>query len=67
MIIIQGAKKYTVYCRTNKHIRWTYSTYAGCYDTIEQAIEEIKKHISGKFQWLAQDNDTGEETIGEAG
>ena len=66
MIIIKNVKKYSVYCRTNKKIKWRYSTFAGCYDSIEEAIEEIKKHFPNQYvQYNAEDMDTGEEIIGE--
>ena len=66
MIIIQNTKKYTVYCRTNKRVKWRYSTYVGCFDTIEQAIENIKSHLPNQYvQYNAEDTYTGEEIIGE--
>lgn len=66
MIVIENAPRYAVYCRTNRRVRWKYATYAGSFDTIEAAIEDIKKHQPGQpFQYLAEDTDTGEEIIGE--
>lgn len=65
MIVIQNAKKYAIYCRTNRRVKWQYSKYAGCFDSIEEGIESIKTHLPGQsFQYLAQDMDTGEEIIG---
>lgn len=65
MIIIENAPKYSFYCRTNRRVKWQYATYAGSFDTIEEGIECIKKHLPGQnVQYLIEDNDTGAETIG---
>lgn len=65
MIVIENAPRYAVYCRTNRRVRWKYATYAGSFDTIEAAIEDIKKHLPGKsFEYLAEDTETGEEIFG---
>lgn len=65
MIVIENAPRYAVYCRTNRHVKWQYAKYAGCYSTVEAAIENIKKHLPGQsVQYLVQDTETGEETIG---
>lgn len=65
MIVIENAPRYAVYCRTNRRVKWQYATYAGSFDTIEAAIEDIKKHLPGQsFQYLAEDTETGEEIVG---
>lgn len=65
MIVIENAPRYVVYCRTNRRVKWQYATYAGCFDTIEAAIERIKEHLPDQaVQYLAQDTETGEEIVG---
>ena len=65
MIVIENAPRYAVYCRTNRHVKWRFATYAGSYETIEAAIESIKEHLPDQsFQYLAEDTETGKEIIG---
>lgn len=67
MIIVQDERRYALYCRTNRHVKWQFAQYAGRFCTIEEGIENIKQHLPGQsFQYLAQDTETGKETIGTA-
>lgn len=65
MIVIENAPRYTVYCRTNRRVKWQYATYAGCFETIAEAVASIKEHLPNQtVQYLAEDTETGEEIIG---
>lgn len=65
MIVIENAPRYAVYCRTNRRVKWQYSTYAGGFETIEKAVESIREHLPNQtVQYLAEDTETGEEIIG---
>lgn len=65
MIVIENAPRYAVYCRPNRRVKWKYVKYAGCYDTVDAALESIKVHLPGQtVQYLIEDTETGEETIG---
>jgi hypothetical protein len=65
MIVIENAPRYAAYCRTNRRVKWKYATYAGCFETIESAVASIKDRLPGQpVQYLVEDTETGEETIG---
>lgn len=66
MIIIGNAPQYALYYRTNRRVNWRYATYAGCYETIEAAIESLKKHMPGQeVQYMIEDTKTGKIIIGD--
>lgn len=66
MIVIKDEPRYIVYCRKNRRVQWRYATYAGCYDSVAEAIKAIKEHLPGQnVQYLVEDAETGKETIGE--
>ncbi len=64
MIIIENAKRYCLYCRTNRRQKWQYAKYAGAFESVEKGVECIKEHWPGiSFQYLVQDTHTGDEYV----
>ena len=68
MIVIENAPRFAVYYRINRRVKWQYAQFAGCYDTIIEALAHIKIRLPAGtlFEYLVQDTETGEEIIGNS-
>lgn len=61
MIIVQTDRTFSAYYRTNRRVRWNYSEYAGCWETLERAIEEIESTVDGqRAEYMIENMITGE-------
>lgn len=64
MIVINDDKRYCLYYRTNKRVRWRYAEYGGRYLTVEDAIASARNHANGKrAQILIEDMDGVEKDV----
>lgn len=50
-------RKYCIYCRTNRRVKWIYAEYGGRYETVEQAIQKAKDHYHEKAEYIVEDMD----------
>lgn len=55
--------------RTNRRVRWQYSTYEGrCWDTIEEIMAMLKERYPGqRVEYRIEDWETGKDIIGFVG
>lgn len=47
MIVAETGKRYCVYIRTSKRVRWKYAEYGGRYATLEEAIKAAHVRANG--------------------
>lgn len=50
-------RKYSIYCRTNRRVKWRYAEYGGRYETVKKAIEKAKEHYAEKAEYIVEDMD----------
>ena len=48
MITIEDGKRYCLYSRTNKRVKWRYAEYGGRYASYEDAIASAGRHANGE-------------------
>lgn len=48
MIVGHTDRIYIAYYRTNRRVRWDYAEYAGRWETLERAIEEVRERLNGQ-------------------
>lgn len=65
MIRIETNRIYAIYVRTNRRVKWPYTTYGGRYETPEQAIAAAKEHMGDTpFEYRIESLETGNVTTG---
>lgn len=69
MIYITDNRPFSITFRTNKRVKWQYATYAGRYETAEEAIQQLKEGLLKRgipletVQYLLVNLDDDSETI----
>ena len=65
MIVIETSRIYAIYVRTNRRVKWQYSTYGGRYETPDEAIEKAKSKLGDTpFENRIENMNTDEITTG---
>jgi hypothetical protein len=55
MVRIEDDKRYCLYYRLSRRVRWKYAEYGGRYETAKDAVAALKEHVHEWCEYQIED------------